>query len=218
MKLVLIGVLTLSVSSAAFADVVELKTGQRVEGALKQATRAGVSIEAGGQVMTFPAQKVRAIYYGTAPAPPAGSSSSAAKDAVLALKDLRSATTVAQTYTEYQRRLADAKVKVNRALESADTVRIRPQASTAMSMYGLAGSIWSAKIQLRDFDWQFEAVRSAVRDIAPACRGVKTLQDRQADDDTMDNRTALVDGVVPALWSCASDKIAEAEKLLGATK
>ena len=53
------------------ADVVELKTGRRVEGTLKQATPASVSIEVGGQTITFTGDKVRAIYFGAAPTPAA---------------------------------------------------------------------------------------------------------------------------------------------------
>ena len=54
--------------SLASADVVELKTGQRVEGTFKQATPAGIVIEVGGQTITFKQEKVQAIYFGSAPA------------------------------------------------------------------------------------------------------------------------------------------------------
>jgi hypothetical protein len=55
-------------TSLSWADVVELKTGQRVEGSFKQATSEGVVIEVGGQAITFELERVRAIYFGTAPA------------------------------------------------------------------------------------------------------------------------------------------------------
>lgn len=55
-------------TTLAAADVVELKTGQRVDGTLRQATPASVSIEVGGQTITFEGEKVRAIYFGVAPA------------------------------------------------------------------------------------------------------------------------------------------------------
>ena len=54
--------------SGTFADVVELKTGQRIEGTFKGADDASVRIEVGGQVVTFTPEQVRAIYYGSSPA------------------------------------------------------------------------------------------------------------------------------------------------------
>jgi hypothetical protein len=51
-------------ASLAIADGVELKNGQGVEGTLKQLSLTSVSIEVGGQVITFESSKVRAIYFG----------------------------------------------------------------------------------------------------------------------------------------------------------
>lgn len=45
-----------------WGDVIELKTGQRVEGNFKQATPNGVVIEVGGQDIRFKTDQVRAIY------------------------------------------------------------------------------------------------------------------------------------------------------------
>jgi hypothetical protein len=79
-RVLTIAVFVLIAASSALADVIELKTGQRVEGTLKQATPASVSVEVGGQTITFTGDKVRAIYFGAAPAPqarPSARSSSA---------------------------------------------------------------------------------------------------------------------------------------------
>jgi len=54
------------------ADVIELKTGQRVEGTLKQATPASVAVEVGGQTITFEGDKVRAMSFGSMPPPKSG--------------------------------------------------------------------------------------------------------------------------------------------------
>lgn len=67
-------------ATPAYADVIELKTGQRVEGTLKQATPASVSVEVGGQTITFTGDKVRAIYFGVAPAPVTKSAAPPAAD------------------------------------------------------------------------------------------------------------------------------------------
>ena len=63
----LIALLLLAFSHAASAEVIELKTGERVEGAFKGADATSVRIEIGNQVLTFKPEQVRAIYYGAAP-------------------------------------------------------------------------------------------------------------------------------------------------------
>ena len=57
-------------ASPARADVVELKDGRRVEGTFRGASPAIVAIEVGGRTTTFPFEEVRALYFGSAPAPP----------------------------------------------------------------------------------------------------------------------------------------------------
>src|SRR5258708_7272722 len=85
----------LAVVSSLFAlslrgDTVELKTGERIEGTFKQATSAGAVIVVGGQVITIPLEKVRAIYFGVAPKPVEKASLS--REALAALKGLQSIT------------------------------------------------------------------------------------------------------------------------------
>lgn len=57
------------VAGPAHADVVELKDGRRVEGTFRGASPAIVAVEVGGRTMTFPFEEVRALYFGSAPAP-----------------------------------------------------------------------------------------------------------------------------------------------------
>jgi hypothetical protein len=86
----------LTMAAATAADVIELRSGLRIEGTLKQASPAGVVVEVGGQVRTFEAGDVRAIYF-TAPPPrpaaaPAGPvTGSPAVDELGSLKGLRAA-------------------------------------------------------------------------------------------------------------------------------
>ncbi len=53
-------ILFLISARASWADVVELTTGQRVEGAVKRVTSTAVLIEVGGQTISFEREKVRA--------------------------------------------------------------------------------------------------------------------------------------------------------------
>jgi hypothetical protein len=57
------------VPATSLADVIELKTGQRIEGMLEQATSAVVIIKVDGRRTTFRTEQVQAIYFGAAPVP-----------------------------------------------------------------------------------------------------------------------------------------------------
>ncbi len=72
MKALLAGLL-LFVPLSAWADVVELTTGERVEGAGVRASPDHVTIQVEGRTLILDRERVRAIYFG-APPPPCGSS------------------------------------------------------------------------------------------------------------------------------------------------
>lgn len=128
----------------ARADVVELQNGQRVEGTLKQATPTSVSVEVGGQTITFEGEKVRAIYFGAAPAIQV--QPSAMDEAMKALKGLRSVAQGGITYRDYVPRVSDAKIVVDRYLQEPDASPVKTSISEAMQFYVFAGAVWNAKI------------------------------------------------------------------------
>lgn len=64
------------------ADTIELKTGERLDGGFRQAGVGGVVIDAGGRAITIPLEKVKAIYFGTAPKTIAEASPAPAQDAL----------------------------------------------------------------------------------------------------------------------------------------
>jgi hypothetical protein len=72
---ILVG-MTLVWPRLSLAEIVELSGGEWVEGKLREVTPAGVVIEVGGQTVTFPSDRVQAIYFRSPsqapPAPPAG--------------------------------------------------------------------------------------------------------------------------------------------------
>src|SRR5712692_6783873 len=97
-------------------DTIELKTGEKIDGRFKQATSAGVVMEVGGQSITVPIARVRAIYLGAAPT--TAKADSTATDALEALKALQSVTSSGVSYRDYAPRVLDAKVKVDKYLSS----------------------------------------------------------------------------------------------------
>ena len=213
----------LAILSALFAlnlrsDILELKTGERIEGTFKQATAAGAVIEVAGQPITIPLEKVKAIYFGVA------SSSTAAgpppsQEAMDALKALRSVTQSGIAYRDYAQRMLDAKVKVDRYLSSPgnDPAEFRKPIQTAMHEYELASQAWSNTINVT------LAIASIGKTImedpeTASCPTIKPLIDRLNPKKKIQDQyleIAFRVGERPALlWTCASAQVAEAERLI----
>src|SRR5262249_7082795 len=135
----------LSPASIAWADVVELRSGERIEGTFKGADDREVRIESGGRLFTFTPDLVRAIYYGPVPAPPPAAVQTAPAppppaavqtvpavpppspaqiaergEAIGALRMLRSVARTGVTYPEYAPRVSEAKNVVDRYLAKED--------------------------------------------------------------------------------------------------
>jgi hypothetical protein len=238
-----IGTVTLTVmlvgfsAAAAHADVVELKNGQRIEGALKQADQATVTVEVGGQIVTFKAEQVRAIYYGSAPAQStpttnvsgATPATNAAGAALTALKALNSAVGGGLSIRDYGPRFTDAKIVVDQYLSmpaNGDDA-IRTPIRESLGFYALAKDVWT--------DGSIEGVGS--NPLLEQCPPIQKLlqADLERDRARIDPKTkkpfppkngpmssfdkGLVIGVrkdesLPSFWSCASAKIAAADKAI----
>jgi hypothetical protein len=207
------------VARLASADVIELATGERVEGHFKQAVEGTVSIEIGGQTVTFGKEKVRAIYFGVAPA--AMSSPGPASDAIKALKAVQSVTQGGIAYREYATRVNDAKIVVDRYLEAASPQNDSSKAAVAAAMgyYVLASSTWNASITQRvpdlpAVDVPFEECRQLLVALPP--RNPADLQDankrREYFLTILRGMPLMGNSLTAPLWSCASERIAEAEK------
>src|SRR5213592_4915676 len=121
----------------ATAEMIELNGGDWVQGALKEATPAGVVVEVGGQTIRFSTDRVRAIYFAAPsqpaqaqpapsqlppvpPSPPASAqptpTGSTAGDALQVVKSLRSAVLGGMSFREYQARVNAAATVVDRYL------------------------------------------------------------------------------------------------------
>lgn len=229
-------ILTLS-PSLLLADVVELKTGERLEGTFKQANAAGVVIEVGGQAIDMPLEKVRAIYFGPAPTTQAQQVQvSPVTDALQGLKALQSATAVGVSYRDYATRVLDTKVKVDQFINSPQQkdTPARDSIRVAMRYYELASQAWSGHLT-KSFPQQVGGILEDDPEIN-TCSGVKALIQHKDEvyqkypprrrvnrDGTVvpdeDPRhfgfLAELAGQQPAvLWSCAADKITEAERMV----
>jgi hypothetical protein len=201
----------------ALADVVELMTGQRVEGTLKQADQATVTIEVGGQAIIFKAEQVRAMYYGSTPA--TALVTEPAREALRALKALQSAATAGVTYPDYAPRVIDAKIQVDRYLAGKPAGAERLPISKAMDFYLLASSAWNAKVSKSGYD---DVGGSPLVAECPALAELIRRTDANTSGRTLGQATvrgiSISTSGVPDIWSCAAAQLAEAEKLMAETK
>jgi hypothetical protein len=150
---------TAATLSLLLCDVVELKTGERLQGTFKQATAAGVVIEVGGQRITMPLAKVRAIYFGEAApavAPVAAPVSEPKRLMLEALNELRALTQVGSvTRRDYDLKLAEVSAKAQTlfpipplraegtSTEDADTKLVRG----VMLNYQMCSEFWAGDLR-----------------------------------------------------------------------
>ncbi len=205
------------ISPTLSADTVELKTGESLQGAFRQADTTRVVIEAAGQTIDIPFEKVRAIYLGATRASSEGNSSPI-REALDALKALRSVTQSGVMLRDYSPRVLDAKVKVDRYLSSSDdaSAELPSAIRAAMNAYELA---------LRAFPGHWSSDTGASPDpyllkkcpfLPKAIESAKLAQAMQNLGITDTNGAGLVNGEPPYLpmWSCAAIQISEADRLL----
>jgi hypothetical protein len=201
------------------ADVIELRTGQRVEGTFKGADDSAVRIEIDGRIVTFAPAQVRAIYYGSAPSMPAPAALLERDEAIGALEALRSVARTGVTYREYAPRVSEAQLVVDRYLQKEDGApAIRGAIADSFHFYALAGTAWNAGLSRGNYatvgtDSALARCAHAQRVIAESKRKSPFIwRAKGAGEGATTGMVIATDGIA-ALWSCASDKLAEAEKL-----
>jgi hypothetical protein len=200
------------------ADVIELRTGERVEGTFKGADDSAVRIEIDGRIVTFAPAQVRAIYYGSAPA--STRAPLVERDEALgALEGLRSVARTGVTYREYAPRVSEAQLVVDRYLQKEDGApSIKGAIADSFHFYALAGTAWNAGLSRGNYatvgtDAALARCAHAQRVIAESKRKSPFIwRAKGAGEGATTGMVIATDGIA-ALWSCASDKLAEAEKL-----
>jgi len=201
------------------ADVIELRTGERVEGTFKGADDSAVRIEVDGRIVTFAPAHVRAIYYGSVPASTTPASLAEREEAIGALEGLRSVARTGVTYREYAPRVGDAQIVIDRYLKKEDGApSIKGAIADSFHFYALAGTAWNAGLSRGNYatvgtDAALARCAHAQRVIAESKRRSPFIwRAKGAGEGATTGMVIATDGIT-ALWSCASDKLAEAEKL-----
>ncbi len=156
-----------------------------------------------------------------------------ARDAPTSLKTLHAALATGLDYEEYHRRLIDTRNKFDQYAEGKVTTvpeaNAKAAMSAAMNYHRFAQSLWATTL-LRDGNLplaSFEGLTILLEHFP--CPALESLVDtvttrRSAETKGENERASLVvdrassDRAVRLLWTCASDKIAEAERIIGTTK
>jgi len=152
----------------------------------------------------------------TAPPPSPGPyrGSSPAADALQVVKSLRAAVLGGMNFREYQTRVNAAATIADRYLAALPEGPESESISDAVRYYVLAESAWNNQGTASRTVWLRKADAldrcAAYQDYAKAMqsKGEAFYAER------VKNYVVIADGVISVLWSCASEKIAEAETLL----
>jgi hypothetical protein len=199
------------------ADTVELKTGEKVEGKFRRATDAGAVIEVGGQPITFALDKVRAIYFGNATS---AQQPGAYADAMDALRGLRSLTTGSVALRDYSSRVADARIRVGRYLDSAPNGAQKTSIATSMKFYEFAARLWPLDV-IEGSGIFREIARDPDMAKCPSMQREVDLADAQGFAKTGKHSVGELRFTILAfgetgrpqfLWKCASELMADASK------
>jgi hypothetical protein len=195
-----------------------LKTGERIDGIFKQATSAGAVIEVGGQTITIPLGKLQAIYFGAVPARQPVVGPGPVDDAMDALKALRSVTDSGISYREYAPRVLDAKIRIDRYLSSPTKDPARNAIGLGMRFYQLASEAWEMGVLAVDVGKVIVgdpslAACTALKKVAPSIESRNAMPAEEKLKDPV--LVGMYLGQHPTvLWACASEQVAEAERLL----
>ncbi len=206
------------------ADVLELKSGQKLEGQYAGGSKDEVRLQVGSQTLKFPISEVSRIAIGTA-----GQEDfyKAAKEALRQLKALTSVTEGGTIYRNYSTRVEDVKIKVDQFLDEykpSPLPKFNQQIADSLGFYVVASSVWNAKqlgISANAIEAGFPILQNEYVSKCPPLQVAmarsleKTRKDprRTTSDQWVNSATLVFDGL-PLLWECARNSLIDAEKAL----
>ena len=206
-------IVTVSVTSAA-ADVIELTSGQRVEGSLKSATADSIVVESGGQTVVLERRNVRAIFF--SPPPQVASTPPAPVSEVIdVLGTLQALTRRSVPHEQYARQLREGRDVIDRYLaQPGGDAALKAAVGAAVSLHELAAAAWQSR-----FTNSATASAAVGRNpVIDQCAALRQLVAGYPPPDTQENawrRGVLIEFELPSIWACAGEKLAEAERIAG---
>lgn len=205
------------------ADVVELKTGERIEGKLQSVSPdGGVVIETGGRMVRLDRSGVAAVFFGEAPVSRAALR--AARDAVRALGAVHAVVMQSVAYPDYATAVAGAAAVVDGYLREPERgdAELRSTVRNVLALYLLGERAWRAISEQRDYaavgrDPVIAQCPPLTRLLAESREkeGYLWGRGRGSDPATTAGIVIAARGVNP-IWACAADKLGVAYQLLEA--
>jgi hypothetical protein len=203
-------------------DTVELKTGEHVEGAFRQADTSNVVIIVAGRSTSIPFAQVEAIRFSSQKV------SSLGAESLDSVQALRSVVKSGVAYRDFAPRVLDARVKVDRYLNSPESpgeANLRASVSAAIRYYELASNLWNASIvgsAKSEAEYASVGLELQTNLRISGCKGTRDILDvikLSGHGDTSNLQVfasaigSLGEQLRSALVSCAAAKVSEAEKL-----
>jgi len=193
-------------ATASSAAVLELKTGQKVEGDYLGGSATEIKIKVGNQVVVFPVQDISRLHF-VAPAPEGDFSGDSLK-VLRVLKGLQSVTKAGVNLSEYSRRVNDAAIAIDQFLDAYKgkiSQEILTEIRQAMAFYAEAASGWSSSpawlLQYGAKIWVNEDV-------------MKSCPTRYDPSKRASSKSVLLEVPLSDLWACASERIVKIEQLV----
>jgi len=191
---------------ASWAALLELKTGQKVEGDYAGGSAAEIKLKVGNQVLVFPVQDISGLHF-AAPASEGNFSGDSLK-ALRVLKSLQSVTKAGVNLSEYSRRVNDAAVEIDAFLDKykGGHEEVLAEMREAMELYNTASLAWSHSVAKDYLHIRDEDLRRcpALRNF-PARLGVRNVLGMPVTTSSL-----------PDLWSCADERLTKIEELMKA--
>ncbi len=208
--------LVLSLAATAYADELELDTGERVTGELKETTADTVVIEVQGRPVSYERARVRAIFLtppSSAAAPPAPSPA----DALAALKKLQAFVgRPSQTLPSYTAQVNETRVPVETYLKTAPVdSSLQPAIADALGLYAFAVKVWESRLT-NSASTTAEIGRNQIVEKCPSLQHIVAGYPAATTQENAWRRGTALEFQIPAIWSCAGEKIGEAEKAAAA--
>jgi hypothetical protein len=123
-------------------------------------------------------------------------------------------------YRDYAPRVTDAKIQVDQYLAGKPTGPERIAIAKAMDFYVFASSAWNAKVSSSGYETVGASllINECAALTAHATAADARFPGRNSSDRATTRGISISISGIPVVWTCASDQLAEAEKLLAEKK
>jgi hypothetical protein len=202
-------------AATASADVIELTSGERVEGQLLQVIGEWVVVETGGKTVSFLRLNVRTIHLTPLPPVRANTPGVPVAEVVAALKHLQAVAAKPVEHGEYVRQLAERREVIDKYLKepAGASPALRTAVGDALAYYEFAGSVWESRLT-NSASASAAVGRSPLIDRCPRLQRIVATYPPPDNQETAWRRGVAIEFEIPTIWACASEKVTESERAL----